>query len=149
MLRHLELKKEIKIIKVINYCTGDGNLLKKYRAIWTKIEDLINIAWKVLPVYDNRYIKSKIKTYGDKVYSNFRGLNMQEHDIESESLSHFYRLFACIQKQILQTQVCLDNVLTKCKQTNDKLSWLKSFWRADVINDVLRRNWYKRRKWSY
>ena len=43
MLRHLELKKEIKIIKVINYCTGDGNLLKKYRAIWTKIEDLINI----------------------------------------------------------------------------------------------------------
>ena len=89
MLRHLELKKEIKIIKVINYCTGDGNLLKKYRAIWTKIEDLINIELKVLLVYDHRYIKSKIKTHGDKVHSNFCGLNMQEHDIESESFKSF------------------------------------------------------------
>ena len=43
MLRHLKLKKEIKIIKAINYRTGDENLFKKYRAIWTKTEDLANI----------------------------------------------------------------------------------------------------------
>ena len=89
MLRHLKLKKEIKIIKAINYRTGDENLFKKYRAIWTKTEDLTNIEWKVLPVYDNKYIKSKIRTYGDKVYSNFRGLNVQEHDIEWESFKSF------------------------------------------------------------
>ena len=27
-----------------------------------------------MPVYDDRYIKTKIRTYGDKVYTNFRGL---------------------------------------------------------------------------
>ena len=48
-------------------------LLEKYKAIWTKIEDLKNIELNALPVYDDRYIKTKIRTYGDKVYTNFLG----------------------------------------------------------------------------
>ena len=32
----------------------------------------------VLPVYDDRYIKSKIRTHGEKVYANFCGLNVSE-----------------------------------------------------------------------
>ena len=54
----------------------DEKLLEKYKTIWTKI--------KVLPVFDDRYIKTKIRTYGDKGYSNFCGLNMSEDDIEYE-----------------------------------------------------------------
>ena len=50
------------------------------KAIWTKIEDLKNIALKALSVYDDRYLKTKIRTYDDKVYTNFRGLNMSEDD---------------------------------------------------------------------
>ena len=37
----------------------------------------------VLPVYDNKYIKNKRRTYGDKVYFNFRGLNEPESGVES------------------------------------------------------------------
>ena len=37
-----------------------------------------------LPVDDDRYIKTKIRTYGDQVYTNFRGLNQPEGDIECE-----------------------------------------------------------------
>ena len=48
----------------------------------TKIEDLKSINLNGLPVHDDRYIKSKIRTYGDKVYTNSRGLNMPEDDIE-------------------------------------------------------------------
>ena len=62
-------------------------LLEKYKAIWTKIEDLKNIELNALPVYDDRYIKTKIRTYGDKVYTNFRGLNVPEDDIECESFT--------------------------------------------------------------
>ena len=29
-----------------------------------------------LPVYHDSYIKTKIRTCGDKVYANFRGLNV-------------------------------------------------------------------------
>ena len=37
----------------------------------------------VLPVYDNRYIKTKRRTYCDKVYINFCGLNKPENGVES------------------------------------------------------------------
>ena len=49
-------------------------LLEKYKTIWTKIEDLENIELNALTVYDDRYIKTKIKTYVNKAYTNFRCL---------------------------------------------------------------------------
>ena len=44
---------------------NDEKLLEKYKAIWTKIDDLKNIELNTLPVYDDRHIKTKIRTYGD------------------------------------------------------------------------------------
>ena len=47
--------------KIINscLCIKDEKLLEKYETIWTKTEDLKNIEWNALPVYDDRYIKLK------------------------------------------------------------------------------------------
>ena len=39
---------------------------------------LKNIKLNASPIYDDRYIKTKIKTYGDEVYTNSRGLNVPE-----------------------------------------------------------------------
>ena len=50
-------------------------------------QDLRNIKLNALPVYDDRYIKSKIKIYGDKVHTNFHGLNVPEDDIEWKSFT--------------------------------------------------------------
>ena len=44
-------------------------LLEKYKAIWTNIKSLKNIELKAFPVYDDRYIKTKIRTYVDKNYT--------------------------------------------------------------------------------
>ena len=35
-----------------------------------------------LLVYDDIYIKTKIKTYGGKVYTDFRGLKVPEDGVE-------------------------------------------------------------------
>ena len=59
--------------KLMSFCIDDEKLLSKCKTIWNKIEDLKNIKLNALPVFDNRYIKTKIKTYNDKVYPNFRG----------------------------------------------------------------------------
>ena len=53
---------------LIPFRINDEKLLKKYKAIWTKIEDLKNIEWNALPVYDDRYMKTKIRAYEDKLY---------------------------------------------------------------------------------
>ena len=73
--------------KLMPFRTDDEKLLEKYKAIWTEIDDLKNIELNALPVYDDRYIKTKIRIYGDKVYTNFRSLNVPEHDTECESFT--------------------------------------------------------------
>ena len=45
-----------------------GKLLEKYKAIWIKIEDLKNTKLTALLEYDDRYIKTKIRTCNDEVY---------------------------------------------------------------------------------
>ena len=62
--------------KLMSSRIDDDKLFEKYKTIWTKIEDLKNIELYTLQVYDNRYKITKIRTYGDKVYTNFLGLNV-------------------------------------------------------------------------
>ena len=81
MLRHLKLN------KLISFHINDEKLLEKYKPVWTKIEDLKSIKLNVLPANDDRYIKTKIKTYNDKFCSNFRVLIVPEHDIECQSFA--------------------------------------------------------------
>ena len=50
---------------------NDEKLFEKYKAIWTKIEGLKNIELDALSVCDNKCIKIEIRTYDDKVYTNF------------------------------------------------------------------------------
>ena len=86
----------------------DEKQFEKYEAIWTKNEYLKDIKVNALPVYDIRPIKIKIKTYGDKVYTYFRGSNVQEDDKECESFTvnenkYYLQLYLnnCAYKQII------------------------------------------------
>ena len=45
----------------MSFSIDNDKLLEKYKANWSKIEDLKNIKLNPLPVYD-RYIKTKIRT---------------------------------------------------------------------------------------
>ena len=51
--------------KLMSSHIDDEKLLQKYKAIWTKIEDLKNIELNALPVYDDRYIKTQPRRKGD------------------------------------------------------------------------------------
>ena len=51
----------------------DIQLLKNYNKIWKKIEKLMKIDFNTKTTYgdDNKYIKTKIKTYRDSITTNF------------------------------------------------------------------------------
>ena len=80
-------KVEDKNIKLMFFHIDDEKLLGEYKAIWTRIKDLKNIKLNALRVYDGKYIKIKIRTRADKVYTNFRSLNVPEDDVECESFT--------------------------------------------------------------
>ena len=71
--------------KLMLFRINDKKLLEKYNTISTKIENLKNIELNILPIYDDRYIKTILRTEVDNVYTNFRVLNVPENDIEGES----------------------------------------------------------------
>ena len=89
----------------INHKKLSGN----YKANWTKIEDLKNIELNALPVYDDRYLKTKIRTYGHKVYTNFCGLNVPEDNIECESFTVISIDSLLVNEKKYYLQVYLDN----------------------------------------
>ena len=111
------------------------NLLEKYKTTSTMTEDLKNIELNVLPIYDDRYIKTKIKTYGHKVYTDFHGLNVPEHGVECESfiIISTDSLFVYEKKYYLQLylencacatifrKLCL-HIFLNYKQANERLS---------------------------
>ena len=77
-------KDENKNKKLMRFRIDDEELVEKYKIISTKIEELQMNELNVSPVYDNRYIKTKIKTYGDNVYTNFCSVNVLEDGVECE-----------------------------------------------------------------
>ena len=109
--------------KLMSFRIEDEKLLEKNKGIWTKIEDLKKIKLNALPVYDDKYIKSKIRTFGDNVYTNFRGLNVPEYDIECESLAVIFIDSLVVYDKKYYLQVYLDNCAYKIviKQMTDYL----------------------------
>ena len=53
----------------MSFKVSDNKLLKKYNKIWEKLSNLLDIKFDNQPVYGDRdkYIKTKIKMYGDRV----------------------------------------------------------------------------------
>ena len=80
-------KEKDKNNKLLSLPINEEKLLEKYKTIWTKIKDLKITGLIALSVFDDRYIKTKVRTYGDKVYTNFHDLNVPEDDIELSSFT--------------------------------------------------------------
>ena len=107
----------------MSFCIDDEKLLEKYKVIWTKIENLKNIELNDLPVSDDRYIKIKIRTCGDKVYTNFPARRWYRMWI---FYSYFYLFFSCIQKKYY-LQVYLDNCSCKIANRNRQIILMAIF----------------------
>ena len=67
----------------------DNRLLKKYTKIWEKISISMSIEFDSKPVYgdNNKCIKAKIKSYGDKVNPNFQGKKIPKENASYKCFS--------------------------------------------------------------
>ena len=84
--------------KFISFHINDEKLLVKYKIIWSKIERLKNIELNALSVYDDEYMKNKRRPYTDKVYTNSRGVNVLEYNMNTNLLQPFFLFFTSIRK---------------------------------------------------
>ena len=61
--------------KLMSFRIDDDKLFKKYKTIWTKICKIFSSAL------------TKLRIYGDKVYSNFREIDVPEDGVECKSFT--------------------------------------------------------------
>ena len=73
----------------MSFKVTDKQLLKKYNKIWEKVEELLNVKFESKPVYgdDDKYIKTKINSYKDKVNTNFQGKKVPKENSSYKCLS--------------------------------------------------------------
>ena len=84
----------IKLPQMIGYVKSYGNnktmsfkvthekLLNQYNEIWEKVSSLMKIKFDSETVYgdNDKYIKTKIKSHGDMVNTNFQGKNVSKEN---------------------------------------------------------------------
>ena len=75
--------------KTMSFKVIDNKLLKKYNKIWEKISNLMNIEFDSETVYgdNDKYMKTIIKSYGDKINTNFQGKKIPKEDASYKCLS--------------------------------------------------------------
>ena len=59
--------------KNMSFMIKDGNILDKYNEIWDKIKEKLSIKFHSMPVYDQTYIKAKVREFDGKIKTNFLG----------------------------------------------------------------------------
>ena len=114
--------------KVMSSKVTDKKVLNKYNKIWEKVEELLNVEFESKPVYgeDDKYIKAKIKSYKDKVNTNFQGKKAPKENLSYKCLSITLESIIKANKKYYP-QILLDECKYKVK--NEKVE--------NLINDDL------------
>ena len=60
-------------VKNMSFTIKDSNILDKYNNIWDKIKELLSIKFHSKPVYDQTYVKVKVREFDGKIKTNFLG----------------------------------------------------------------------------
>ena len=69
-----------------SFVIKDDDVLDKYNGIWDKIRETLNINFHSMPVYDEKYIKAKVREFNGGVKTDVK--------IPKESMD--YTCIACI-----------------------------------------------------
>ena len=77
------------IYKNMSFLVRDDSVLKKYNAIGDKNKEKLNIKFDSMPVYDQTYIKGKVKEFDGVIKTNLLG-----DEIPKENM--YYTCIACI-----------------------------------------------------
>ena len=59
--------------KNMSFVIKDNDVLDKYNEIWNKIKETLSIKFHSMPVYDEKYIKAKVREFNGVIKTNFLG----------------------------------------------------------------------------
>ena len=75
--------------KNMSFMTEDDRVLDKYTEIWYKIKKVLKIKFHSMPLYDEKYIKAKVREFNGVIKTNFLGDEIPKENVH-------YICIACI-----------------------------------------------------
>ena len=81
--------------KNMSFKIEDEDAYLKYSEIWNKIKNILNVKFHRHPLYDDKYIKTKVKTFNNTINTFFSG------DEIPKKIIHY----VCI------SAICIDSIL--------------------------------------
>ena len=73
--------------KYISFLIKIDELLEKYNEIWDKVNNTIKKGFDGEPVYNEKYLRTKIKPYEGEICANFRGDKIRKEGSQCICLS--------------------------------------------------------------
>ena len=73
----------------MSFLIKDDDALVKCNQIWNKIKKILNIKFHSMPIYDQKYIKAKVREFNGVIETNFLGDEMLRESVH-------YACIACI-----------------------------------------------------
>ena len=69
----------------MSFFTNNNEFLERYTAIWEKISDLVNKKFDSDPIYNNKYINTKIRSYNNDIKTNFRNIDNKNNKLPEKN----------------------------------------------------------------
>ena len=69
----------------MSFFTTNNEFLERYTAIWEKISDLVNKKFDSDPIYNNKYINTKIRSYNNDIKTNFRNIDNKNNKLPEKN----------------------------------------------------------------
>ena len=80
-----------------------NEFLEKYVTIWEKISNLINKNFDSDPVYKDKYINTKIRSYNNDIITNFQKIDNKNNKLPEEN-----KLYKCVSLMPLDSIIKID-----------------------------------------
>ena len=77
--------------KKMSFLTDNNEFLERYTKIWEKISDVIDKKFDSDPVYNNKYINTKIRSYNNDIIRNFH-----DNDNKNNKLPEKNKAYRCM-----------------------------------------------------
>ena len=73
----------------MSFLIKNNEVRKKYEEIWNVIKNKLNIKFHSQPVYENKYLKTKVREFDGNIKTNFLGNGLPKENT-------YYTCIACI-----------------------------------------------------
>ena len=112
----------------MSFLIKNTEVWEKYEDIWNVIKNKLNIKFHSQPIYENKYLKTKVREFDGNIKTNFLG-----NDLPKENM--YYTCIACI---------TVDSILKMNKKNYPQVHLEECKYK---VKEVIHKHWIRIRFW--